>query len=395
MKKKKILIIPSWYPNNENPGLGTFFREQAALFEDEFDVRIFTGHLNTDISRVKKIKNTVRFTLLKKVRTQKKDDYFLAPPRVYSFSYTQGLNKYKNANYSLSIKAYLDYFESYILSNWKPDLIHAHDTFIGGIMAHSIYKKWSIPYIITEHNYLLFDQPDYIQNDFITALKSANNILLVSEYQKRILRYRNLVEDIHVVGNYIDEKLYVPAEKVDKKNVFKILFVGRFAHHKDYNTLVKTIMLFSEFIKSKNYCFQIIGTGKEGETYLKDYVETSVYRDHCKVYSYISRDEIPAYFKNCDILLNTSIAETFGVVTGEAMMCGKPVVSTNSGGFDEMYVPGVNGIKCAIGDAEGLAKSLLSVYNQEVVFEPVKIRESVLKKFGSEAFKAKISRFYG
>jgi len=210
---KRILIIPSWYPNEDNPGLGTFFREQAALFEDDFDVRVFAGHLNTHISRVKKLKNTARFAFLKKVSVQKKDDYFLAPPRVYSFSYTLGLNRYKKANYSLSIKAYLNYFECYILSNWKPDLIHAHDSFIGGIMAYSIYKKWNIPYIITEHNYLLFNQPDYIQNDFITSLKNANNILLVSEYQKRILRYRNIGKAIYVVGNYIDEKLYAPVEE--------------------------------------------------------------------------------------------------------------------------------------------------------------------------------------
>jgi glycosyltransferase involved in cell wall biosynthesis len=391
---KKILIIPSWYPNKDNPGLGTFFREQAALFEADYNVRILAGHLNSKNSRIKKLFNSLAYVTFKKPSIQRKEDYFLTPPQVYGFSYRRGLNKFKKANFNLIIKSYLNYFELHILPNWKPDIIHAHDTLFGGIVANTIFKKWHIPYIITEHNYLLFDQPSYMVNDFIESMKNASHLLVVSDYQKRILRYRNIRQDVHVVGNYIDEKLYTLGEKKAADRVFKILFVGRFAHHKDYDTLVKTINLFSERIENDNYRFQIIGTGEEGKTFLEKHTHNSIYHDHCEVHPYISREDIPVYFKNCDVLLNTSIAETFGVVTGESMMCGKPVVSTNSGGFDEMHVPGVNGIKCPIGDAESLAKALIMIKHKEIVFDPVQIRESVLHKFGTQAFITKMKQFY-
>ena len=78
----------------------------------------------------------------------------------------------------------------------------------------------------------------------------------------------------------------------------------------------------------------------------------------------------------------------------EAMMCGKPVVSTNNGGFDEMYVEGINGIKCPIGDSSALAEAIYSIYSGKFVADPVRIRHSVLNKFGTEAFKQKIKRIY-
>jgi glycosyltransferase involved in cell wall biosynthesis len=233
-----------------------------------------------------------------------------------------------------------------------------------------------------------------VKEEFIRAMQNAKHLLVVSEYQKRILRYRNIRNDVHVVGNYIDDNIYTLQEANSTSELFNILFVGRFAHHKDYETLANTINIFYKKERENNYRFQIIGTGKQGEEYLKEKIDPSVYEQHCAVYPYVSREEIPAYFKSCDVLLSTSIAETFGVVTGEAMMCGKPVVSTNNGGFDEMFVPGVNGIKCAISDAEALAGALLKVYKKKIDFDPVQIRESVLHKFGTEAFKAKMKKFY-
>lgn len=392
--KKKILILPSWYPNRENPGQGTFFREQASLFTEDFEIRMMAGYLNRNIPRRKKLQNTLRFTLTKQVKVTEKKDHFLAPPLVHGFEYSQGLNKFSRANFYLMMKAYISYFEQSILPDWKPDLIHAHDTFTAGIIAHYLSSKHHIPYIITEHNYLLFDQPDYVKEEFIQALKNARHMLVVGEYQKRILLYRNIRKDVQIVGNYIDDSVYtLPAVKSDSEP-FSILFVGRFAHHKDYDTLAETINRFHNISGNKDYHFKLIGTGVYGEKYLKERVDNSIYTQHCLVYPYVPREEIPAYFKNCDVLLSTSIAETFGVVTGEAMMCGKPVVSTNNGGFDEMFVPGMNGIKCAIGDAEALAGALLKVYKKEIEFDPVQIRESVLHKFGTEAFKEKMKEFY-
>ncbi|RLD60935.1 MAG: hypothetical protein DRI95_14810, partial [Bacteroidetes bacterium] len=149
---KKILVISSWYPNIDNPGLGTFFRDQATLFEDEFDIRIFAGHMSPYVSRSKKLKNTIRFALFRKVSIQKMNDYYLSPPYVYGFRFMPGLNKCKKANFRLIISTFLNYFERNILPDWKPDLIHAQNTNMAGIIARYISEKFQIPYIVTDHH---------------------------------------------------------------------------------------------------------------------------------------------------------------------------------------------------------------------------------------------------
>ncbi len=393
MSKKKILVIPSWYPSKDTPGLGTFFREQAALLTEDFDIRLMAGYLDRNISRWQKLQNTLQFALTKHVNVKEKNDYFLSPPHVYGFAYAKGVNRFEKLNYEMLYKSWVKFFDKDIFQKWKPDLIHAHDTFFGGIIANIIHERWSIPYIITEHNNFLHPHPDFVKVRFLKALRKANTVLLVSEYQKRILLSVEPEIKISVVGNFISEQKFNLKLK-DKTKPFRILYVGRYVNIKDYNTLLSTIIKFSELMSRSEYLFELIGFDNKGKQEIINKLEKHNLQNRCKIHTYVSRDDILSFYHNCDIVLNTSISETFGLVTGEAMMCGKPVVSTNNGGFDEMFVPGVNGIKCAIGDAEGLANALLKIHNGEVRFDPVRIRESVLHKFGTEAFKAKMKKFY-
>ena len=39
--KKKICLVTNWYPTEENPVQGCFFKEQAFVVENEFDFIIF------------------------------------------------------------------------------------------------------------------------------------------------------------------------------------------------------------------------------------------------------------------------------------------------------------------------------------------------------------------
>ena len=72
-------------------------------------------------------------------------------------------------------------------------------------------------------------------------------------------------------------------------------------------------------------------------------------------------------YKAADILAFPSLVETFGTVILEAMAAGLPVVTTDGPGCVDHIKPGHNGLIAAAGDAEDLARQILTLYQSEVL----------------------------
>lgn len=137
---KKILIIPSWYPTDNNWFLGSFFREQARIFENEFEIYILYGLPRYfSFSRLLKFR---RFT----------PEKLLTPPAGILFYYPQIYNGkilgyfpitqriIDRINYLLIKNAFQVEFEKLIYKGFSPDLIHSHSILWGGI-AEAIWEQ--------------------------------------------------------------------------------------------------------------------------------------------------------------------------------------------------------------------------------------------------------------
>ena len=394
MTNKKILIIPSWYPTIENPGLGSFFQEQAALFEDEFDVRIFAGYLNRNISRIKKLNNTLCFAVLKKVKVEEKKEYFLTPPRVYGFEYSQGVNKLPKANFRMMIQAWLDYFEREILSHWKPDLIHAQNTNIAGVIARHISDRFHIPYSIIDEHHVSPNEPAYLQKEIKRSLLSSNTNFFVSEWQYRTYLLLDPQIKGEIIGNPLDEELF-KIKQSPQKDKFTIVHVSNGFFWKDIKTLAKSLDYFYEKQNDLNKIrILIIGMDKQVEAEFLNYIINKNLKEHIEFIPYVKHSDIPDYYVQKDVFVFSSLFESFGITPLEAMLCGVPVVATSNGGVDEYLTDGVNGIKVPLKDAKGLAQGLLDIYNKKVQFKAEEVRNSVVSKFNKENFKQKMSSVY-
>ena len=73
------------------------------------------------------------------------------------------------------------------------------------------------------------------------------------------------------------------------------------------------------------------------------------------------RDDIPALFSKIDILVSTSLYETFGRTLIEAMAAGKPVISVCSGGPEEIIENGKSGFLVDIGDDSAIAVKIAAL----------------------------------
>jgi len=70
--------------------------------------------------------------------------------------------------------------------------------------------------------------------------------------------------------------------------------------------------------------------------------------------------DVPAVLRDASVFCLPSFGEPFGMSALEAMACGLPVVSTNTGGLDEL-VPAECGLKVPPGDPGALAEALVRI----------------------------------
>ena len=99
------------------------------------------------------------------------------------------------------------------------------------------------------------------------------------------------------------------------------------------------------------------------------------------------RSDVPELMAAMDAVAHTSIvAEPFGRVVVEAMMCGRPVVATRGGGVTEIIRDGETGILVPPGDASALAAALGSILSHPALAERLaqKGREDVSRRFSLE-----------
>ncbi|MGP4725507.1 glycosyltransferase family 4 protein [Agrobacterium deltaense] len=99
------------------------------------------------------------------------------------------------------------------------------------------------------------------------------------------------------------------------------------------------------------------------------------------------RPDVPELMAAMDVVAHTSIvAEPFGRVVVEAMMCGRPVVATRGGGVTEIIRDGETGLLVPPGDASALASAIGCVLSKPALAERLaqKGREDVSQRFSLE-----------
>lgn len=388
--QNKVLIIPSWYATPEAPTSGSFFKEQAELMMDDFDVKVLVSK--------KRWISWKRYFFEKFVKNYPKkfQPFFLDSPSTLYFEYDFVKIFSEEKNFEIMIANYLEMIHYLIKKiNWYPKLIHAHSSFLGGIIAQRISEEFNIPYIITEHlgPFSLERYSEMWRKVIVKSLEKANRVLAVSEHQKQHILMSKINCKPISVGNFVNDQLF----KIKENNTetFTVVFIAYYPNYiKDIDTLFQTIVL----LKKARIHFILIGGGElsgefEENYYFKRTIELGV-QNIVKVIPSANRVEMKQIIETSSILISTSIAESFGIVLCEAMLCGKPVVTTNNGGCADFMLDGVNGYTVPIRNPKALAERIIYVKENYSNFSPETIRNSIVSKYGTLAFKERISEIY-
>jgi glycosyltransferase involved in cell wall biosynthesis len=107
----------------------------------------------------------------------------------------------------------------------------------------------------------------------------------------------------------------------------------------------------------------------------------------------VDRKEVVHHMNACDTFVLASKFETFGVVLIEALACGKPVISTNSGGPSSI-VNEKNGIIVPVDDIDELSQAMQSVNSNYSAYNPEEIQNDCSARFSEEVITEQILKIY-
>jgi glycosyltransferase involved in cell wall biosynthesis len=145
---------------------------------------------------------------------------------------------------------------------------------------------------------------------------------------------------------------------LDKK---KILSVGRIEPRK---RIEDTILAFSIALKS-NPDLVLIHAGRGDSTHLKEVATGLGVQDSLYTLGEVNDSVLGNLYMYCDLLVQTSVTEGFGLTIVEAMSKGLPVALPDSGLSRELVVPGKTGLLFTPGDMNDLAEKILSLLSNE------------------------------
>jgi len=394
----KVLIIPSYYPSSADPCFGSYVLEQARLLSEYADVRVLFGR-----GRLVGYRTAWRDQrYVPRPRSARlignSSFYAIAPPPASSFEYAhRSVNDADSC--AASLHAYQQAFGHLLATGWVPDLLHAHGSEVAGIVCHHLSKKFGIPWMLTEHSSFSLAKFSIERQALIfAALVRATRVAAVSRHQMQGMILHGIHRPIDVVGNLVDENLFSPGNDVSSDDLFRILAIIYPVNLKDAGTFFCSLAILRQHARFR-FKATVIGNAAFGNlkkattTEFADLAKKHSVADLCSIRPFASREDMARETSGCDVVVSTSIAESFGLSIRECLCAGKPAVCTRSGGVDE-DITAENGFLVPIKSPDAVAEGLLAVQANRNRYNPASIRESIIVKYGRKAFSQRMLALY-
>jgi glycosyltransferase involved in cell wall biosynthesis len=158
-----------------------------------------------------------------------------------------------------------------------------------------------------------------------------------------------------VVYNAVDASAFTPPPEEERSASPRFLWAGRITPQKDPITVLRAVQMLRERGIPVSLTLAV-GLADSDYRSVVDRELTSL-GGRVRLVS-TDPSEMPALYREHDVLLFSPENEWFGLVLIEAMACGLAVIATRGGGPDEFLADGENCLRFDFGDAQGLAEQM-------------------------------------
>ncbi len=204
--------------------------------------------------------------------------------------------------------------------------------------------------------------------------------------------YGLFANGIPVIGNGVDEKMFVPS---DNKNCIEkyVLYTGVLRARKGLFDLIKCAQIVCS--KRKDVKFVICGKGPFLNR-LQRYVYEMGLQKNVALLGYVPRETLLKTYQNATVQVVPSHYEGLPTVLLEAMSCGLPVVATDIGGNNEVISSGVNGLLVPPKNPNKMAQAILLLLDNPKMREKLggAARKTIEDRYTWDKIADKILFFY-
>ncbi|MEX0685411.1 MAG: glycosyltransferase family 4 protein [Balneolales bacterium] len=364
----KIAIVSHLYPSERQPSKGPFIQDVFSLLKDNIDVQVF-------VPTPRSIPLTSRWifnhsALLDSGFTQRVP-YLSIPlrkaPGIVNKTLCHAFDK--------------------IIKKDDFDLIHINWSYPDSFLIPLLESK-GIPTVLTIHGYLWYEvrYQQNIMKYVWPALEQTQKIFVVGNQLKSdILKQFPLLKDkVHTLFNSVDGNFFtLGSDKIKHReqlgwnaNTRHVLTVANIGQEKGIDVLLRSIIDHDDLRK---YNFHLIGRVLN-DSYLRNlqHIIDTHQLSNVEFHDAVSREELVSYYHASDLFVLPSRHEGFGLSIVEAAATGLPVISTRSGGPEDIINSEI-GMLVDVDSPKILASAIAQTMKQ--TFNPSTIRTNVLQRF--------------
>lgn len=251
----------------------------------------------------------------------------------------------------LSSRAVRQLFD--FLDDFQPDIVHAHEPALMGLIGQVWAKMNQVPFVHTTHVlpskaiefgtteainvptvFLKNSLTEYaIQSVLGNFFKNCDALIALNQPALESIREFGFEGPIFVVPNGRALAHYNQRRFADNAAKQKILvFIGFISERKNQSYLIKTLKALPE-----SYTLRLIGRplNTEYQTKLERYIQKNDLKN-IEFVGQITHEQIPDYLEDAHVFPSASIMEVQSLVVIEALASGTPVVGLSNETIDEL-----------------------------------------------------------